>query len=122
MRILPVYAGLSRECAGPSVEEDEAVVGLQASLRSSDSLKGILECAKSRALKRNINSEKLGMIEQICVRYEAHQKAVRDHCLDYYNTEPTARIAPMMHERTGELIQTGRQLYTELRQVILATY
>jgi hypothetical protein len=122
MRILPEYAGVSTECAGPCMEEDEAVMGLQASLRSSDSLKGILECAKGRCVKRNLDSEKLKRIERICKRYESHQKDVRDHCLDYFNSAPTMRVAPALSGRTGELIRKGRELYSELRETILSTY
>ena len=91
MKILPKYAG--RLVLVEESREDEAVEGLRASLRSSDSLKGILDRAKSRCEKRQgVDGQQLHLIEGICQRYEAHQKAVRDHCLDYYNAVPERRV------------------------------
>lgn len=119
MRILPLYERPHSECSGPSVEEDEAVIGLQASLRSSASLRAILECAKGRRQSRNIDGEQMKLIERICRNYEDHQKSVRDHCLDYFNTEPLSRTSPVLHERTRELVSKGKTLFSELREAIL---
>jgi hypothetical protein len=58
------------------------------------------------------------MIERICQRYEKHQKEVRDHCLDYFNSEPALRMSNL-HDRTGELIRSGKTLFEELRAAIL---
>ena len=121
MKILPRYS--SKPILLPSADEDAAVDGLQASLRSSDSLKGILDRAKDRCAKhQGVDGDKLRTIERICLRYEAHQKAVRDHCLDYYGSIPAERVAPDLHERTCELIEAGRALYGELRSAILSSY
>jgi len=94
-------------------------MGLKASLRSSSSLRAILECAKGRCAKRNIDGDQMKMIERICLRYEKHHKEVRDHCLDYFSYEPQARKSSELHERTGELIRSGKTLFSELREVIL---
>ena len=121
MKILPKYAG--RLVLVEESREDEAVEGLRASLRSSDSLKGILDRAKSRCEKRQgVDGQQLHLIEGICQRYEAHQKAVRDHCLDYYNAVPERRVQPDLSGRTDELLREGNCLYTELRQAILSSY
>lgn len=120
MQVLPEFTG--HMCVNaPCADQDEAVVGLQASLRSSDSLKGILECARRRQMARAIDSEKLHLIEGICTRYERHQKEVRDHCLDYFNSVPAARMAPDLVSRTNSLLKEGKYLYSELRGAILAT-
>ncbi|HNX05152.1 MAG TPA: hypothetical protein PKI32_06600 [Opitutales bacterium] len=121
MKILPRYS--SRPVLIESSETDEAVDGLQASIRSSDSLKGILDRARDRyAKQQGVDGDKLRTIERICTRYEEHQKAVRDHCLDYYNSVPTQRQAPGLRERTSELVEAGRELYNELRKAILSSY
>jgi len=94
------------------------VVGLQASLRSSSSLRAILECAKERRVGHDIDAERMRMIERICQRYEQHQQEVRDHCLDYFSAEPALRRSNL-RERTGELISSGKTLFAELREAIL---
>ncbi len=119
MILLPQYERPRPEFRGPSSDEDEAVVGLQASLRSSASLRAILECAKGRCRSRNIDSEQMRLIERICRTYEQHQKDVRDHCLDYFNTEPDLRMKQGLHERTDLLLRSGKTLYAELREAIL---
>lgn len=119
MKILSTYKSPRPECLGPSVEEDEAVMGLQASLRSSESLRAILECARERCQKSNIDGSQMKLIETICDNYQKHQKAVQDHCLDYFNTEPLGRTAGKLHERTGELVKNGKKLFSELREAIL---
>jgi hypothetical protein len=120
MRVLPEFTGVTCVNA-PCADQDEAVVGLQASLRSSDSLKGILECARRRQMTHAIDGEKLQHIERICSRYEKHQKEVRDHCLDYFNAIPAVRMAPDLVSRTNSLLKEGINLYSELRGAILAT-
>ena len=121
MKILPKYAG--RFVVAEESREDEAVEGLRASLRSSDSLKGILDRAKGRCEKRQgMDGQTLHAIEGICRRYEAHQKAVRDHCLDFYNSVPERRVQPDLSGRTDELLREGSQLYDELRSAILSSY
>lgn len=122
MRVLPEFNGVKCACDTPCAEQDEAVIGLEASIRSSDSLKGILECAKRRQATHAIDSKNLELIELICVRYERHQKDVRDHCLDYFNSVPTARMAPKLTSRTDFLLKEGRVLYSALRGAILATF
>ena len=122
MKILPQYSGLRFDCASLTTGADEAVVGLEASLRSSESLRAILECAKTRCSSHAFDTERLRMIEELCRTYEAHHKAVRDHCLDYYNTDPEGRVQPVLRKRTGDLVLKGRALYTQLREAILATY
>jgi hypothetical protein len=119
MKLLAKYSGSLVDCEGPSAREDEAVVGLQASLRSSASLKAILEGARSRCRDKNIGAGQMKRIEGIYARYEQHQKAVRDHCLDYFNSVPSTRLAGGMHRRTGELVAQGKILFAELREAIL---
>lgn len=123
MNILTQYSGFVTQ-AGNCEAEDEAVVGLQASLRSSGSLRAILEMARKRCTaQKGVNSGRMLVIETICVRYEMHEKAVRDHCLDYFNAEPEDRLAGgMLHDRTVDLLVTGRRLYADLRKAILTTY
>jgi hypothetical protein len=121
MRVLPEFTG--EKCTGaPCVEQDEAVVGLQSSLRSSESLRGILECARHKKVGGMIKEENLDLIERVCVRYERHQKEVRDHCLDYFNHVPTDRLNPELTERTQFLMKEGKVLYSALRNAILASY
>jgi hypothetical protein len=122
MKILPQYSGLRTDCDGAGAETDLAVVGLEASLRSSESLHAILECAKKRCTTRPFASDKLRTIEELCRIYEAHHKAVRDHCLDYFNAVPNDRIQPQVRARTGELVRKGQELCAQLRAVLLATY
>jgi hypothetical protein len=121
MRVLPEFSGVQANCDAPCAEQDEAVVGLQASIRSSDSLKGILECARRRQNAKAMDAKNLELIERICARYERHQKEVRDHCLDYFNQVPSARMVPGLASRTNFLVKEGKVLYSALRGAILAT-
>lgn len=121
MRVLPEFSGVQVNFDAPCAEQDEAVVGLQASLRSSDSLKGILECARRRQNARAMDAKNLELIERICVRYERHQQEVRDHCLDYFNQVPATRMVPELASRTNFLVKEGKVLYSALRGAILAT-
>jgi hypothetical protein len=123
MKLLSQYSGYVAQ-AGSCEVEDEAVVGLEASIRSSGSLRAILELARKRCTaQKGVDGERLHRIETICVRYEEHEKAVRDHCLDYFNAEPSRRVPNgMLHERTVDLLVTGRRLYADLRKTILTSY
>jgi hypothetical protein len=59
------------------------------------------------------------VIEKVCAQYEEHHKAVRDHCLDYYSARPELRSAQSVSQRTNELMRAGRELFGQLREVIL---
>lgn len=120
MRLLPQYADVFSPSLTSQTGDDEAVTGLQSSLRSSAALRAILECARKRAQDRDIEKARIQQIEQICVRYEEHHKAVRDHCLDYYNIRPEVRASESVCRRTGQLMHEGKALYGELRELILA--
>jgi hypothetical protein len=105
-----------------SLEEAEAVQALEASLRSSRSLLAIAACARKRFSSGKIEPTKLVELEEICVKFERHEKSVRDHCLDFYNASPSRRTTLEIRCRTSELVLEGRSLCCRLRETLLSTY
>ena len=122
MKLISPFYSVHSGISVASIEEAEAVEALESSLRSSKSLMAIVECAKKRHSDKKIASEKLVKIQEVCLVYQRHQREVRDHCLDYYNSDPSKRSSSALRSRTDELMREGRALYVQLREAILSSY
>jgi len=122
MKLLSHFSDIDSGLSVSSIEEAEAVQALESSIGSSRSLMAIVQCARKRFLSKDLDTQKLVFLEEICLKYERHEREVRDHCLDYYKSSPSRRIMPEMRCRTGELVLEGRRLCSQLRETLLSTY
>lgn len=99
-------------------EENSALEGLEASLRSSDSLKEIITCARDRARRAELAPERIAQIEDLCTEYQEHQEEVRKLCLNLAICE-AEDIPEDMDQYTDHLMQRGRELFARLSKAVL---
>ncbi|MBN2068723.1 MAG: hypothetical protein JW739_03715 [Opitutales bacterium] len=98
--------------------DGESIIGLQASLQSSNAILEILECARERLSGEIGKAPQLQRIETVCARYNEHQREVRDHCLDIMNLG-LKEIPKNVRIYTDMLMQRGQYLFQELSEAIL---
>jgi seryl-tRNA synthetase len=120
MRIEKAYCDPSETPASLKAwkEENSVLVGLEASLRSSDSLKEIITCARERASRAEVPSDRLTQIEELCEEYQQHQEEVRKLCLNLAVCDEDD-IPADMDEYTDHLMRRGRELFARLSKVVL---
>jgi hypothetical protein len=101
-----------------SFQKNDLIIGLEASLQSSNAIMEILECARQRCNRDELTSPRMQRIETICKQYERHQNEVRDHCLDIMNLG-LVDLPKNVRIYTDMLMKKGQSLFCELSEAIL---